>query len=40
MIRTVLALIVLVAAMGVVGEMDYADACKADAKCKYEGWAD
>lgn len=39
MIRTVLAIVAMVVALGVVGEMDYADQCRAAKDCHYEGWA-
>lgn len=37
--KTIIAVIALIAALGIVGEMDYADACKHDKHCHYEGWA-
>lgn len=32
-------IVLMIIAYGVVGEMDYADACRADKNCHYEGWA-
>lgn len=34
-----LAIVAIILALGIVGEMDYADACKADPTCHYDGWA-
>ncbi len=39
LIKAILTVVAFICVLGVVGEMDYADQCRAAPSCHYDGWA-
>ena len=37
--KEIIFIVLFLLVFGIVGEMDYADECRTDPQCEYDGWA-